>query len=74
VHKGPNIAGIDPATRNIVPLYHPRQDRWGEHFRWVGARLIGLTPRGRATIVVLAINDPVNMSLRRSLQAEGEAF
>ena len=26
-HKGPNIAGIDPVTRRIVPLFHPRTQR-----------------------------------------------
>jgi 5-methylcytosine-specific restriction endonuclease McrA len=24
--KGPNIAGIDPTSRKIVRLYHPRRD------------------------------------------------
>ncbi len=22
-HKGPNLSGIDPTTRDVVPLYHP---------------------------------------------------
>jgi 5-methylcytosine-specific restriction endonuclease McrA len=25
--KGPNIAGVDPASGRIVRLYHPRKDR-----------------------------------------------
>jgi hypothetical protein len=28
-HKGPNIAGRDPETGEIVQLFH---HRWGEHF------------------------------------------
>src|SRR5829696_2758759 len=71
LRKGPNIAGIDPMTRQIVALYHPRRDAWGEHFRWRGPRLIGLTPSGRATIRVLAINHPDAVALRKSLMAEG---
>jgi 5-methylcytosine-specific restriction endonuclease McrA len=43
-HKGPNIAGVDPATRQVVRLFHPREDRWAEHFAWRGAVLLGLTP------------------------------
>src|SRR3954463_10461618 len=71
LRKGPNIAGIDPTTRRITPLFHPRRDRWADHFRWHGPRLIGLTPAGRATIRVLAINYPDAVSIRRSLIAEG---
>jgi 5-methylcytosine-specific restriction endonuclease McrA len=31
--KGPNLSGLDPATGSIVPLFHPRSDRWANHFR-----------------------------------------
>jgi hypothetical protein len=71
VHKGPNIAGIDPQRGQIVPLFHPRNDRWDEHFRWDGPLLVGLTPSGRATIDVLDINHAIRVSLRESLIAEG---
>ncbi len=27
-HKGPNIAGIDPVTRKLTKLFHPRRYRW----------------------------------------------
>ncbi|HEV3164020.1 MAG TPA: HNH endonuclease, partial [Isosphaeraceae bacterium] len=69
--KGPNIASIDRETRHLVSLYHPRRDRWAEHFRWRGARLMGLTEVGRVTIRVLAINDPAAVRVRRELIAEG---
>ncbi|WP_315861179.1 HNH endonuclease [Anatilimnocola floriformis] len=69
--KGPNIAGIDPLTRAIAPLFHPRRDSWQSHFQWNGAELIGLTPSGRATVDVLAINDPNLLTLRQALLAEG---
>src|SRR5437762_406885 len=55
-HKGPNLSGIDPLSSQVVRLFHPRQDRWAEHFEWNGPKLIGLTPPGRATIAVLHIN------------------
>src|SRR5947208_2104935 len=32
-HKGPNLASIDPQSGDVVPLYHPRRDRWLNHFR-----------------------------------------
>jgi len=55
-HKGPNIAGVDPATGQVVKLYNPRYDRWAENFAWRGPILEGLTEVGRATVEVLEIN------------------
>lgn len=71
LHKGPNIAGRDQATGELTRLFHPRQDRWRDHFGWQGAVLIGLTPIGRATIHVLAINDPLVIQTREALIEEG---
>jgi 5-methylcytosine-specific restriction endonuclease McrA len=69
--KGPNIAGIDPRTRKLTPLFHPRRHAWARHFRWQGACLLGRTPVGRATIAVLNINDPLRVGLRQGLIEEG---
>src|SRR5271166_4827055 len=33
-HKGPNIAGTDPRTGEVVRLFHPRNDQWSVHFEW----------------------------------------
>jgi hypothetical protein len=67
--KGPNIAGIDPETGKLAPLYNPRQQTWSRHFRWDGPHLIGRTRTGRATIAVLAINDPAFVAFREALIA-----
>ena len=72
-NKGPNIAGVDPVNRKIGPLFHPRRDRWSDHFRWHGPRLIGLTEAGRITIRVLGINQPEALRIRRELIAEGHS-
>jgi hypothetical protein len=69
--KGTNLAGIDRRTRAIVRLFNPRTDRWEQHFRWFGARLVGLTAVGRATVDVLTINHPDNVAARAHLMAEG---
>jgi hypothetical protein len=73
-YKGSNIAGVDPSTKQIVPLFRPRNDGWDEHFSWHGAHLVGLTSRARATIAVLRINHPELVALRQSLIAEGVSF
>jgi hypothetical protein len=73
-HKGPNIAGIDPVTEELVPLFHPRRQRWERHFFWSGAVLVGRTRTARATIRVLAINDPEAVAFRAELMEEGVFF
>ncbi|HEY7116257.1 MAG TPA: HNH endonuclease signature motif containing protein [Tepidisphaeraceae bacterium] len=70
MHKGPNVAGVDPETGQVVRLFNPREDRWDDHFRWDGAVLMGITAIGRATIDVLAINLPVRILARRALAEE----
>jgi hypothetical protein len=55
--KGPNLSGVDPRSGEMVPLFHPRRDRWLEHFVSRGPRIEGLTTVGRATVHVLGMND-----------------
>ena len=71
-HKGPNIAGIDPQTKQMIRLFHPRRDVWSNHFRWSGPAVIGLTDVARATVAVLAINHPAQTAIRNALINEGE--
>ena len=67
LHKGPNLAGIDPDTGQMVPLFNPRMQRWEEHFDLHGGWIVGLTPVGRATIRVLAMNVDEQRELREEL-------
>jgi hypothetical protein len=71
LHKGPNIAGLDPATGELTRLYNPRRDRHTEHFAWLGAVIAGLTPVGRTAVHVLAMNDPYMVAGREALMKEG---
>jgi hypothetical protein len=68
--KGPNIAGVDPQTKDLTPLFNPREHSWQEHFRWDGPYLNGLTAIGRVTLVVLNINEPAAINVRRFLMSE----
>jgi HNH endonuclease len=72
--KGPNLAGIDPASGQMARLFNPRTDRWPEHFRYEDAVLVGLTPTGGATVAVLAINLPLRIAARRALIDIGVTF
>jgi hypothetical protein len=71
-YKGPNIASLDPSTGKLVRLFHPRKDRWADHFAWEGPLLVGQTAIGRATTLVLWINHPLVVETRRLLIAEGD--
>ena len=67
-HKGPNLSGVDPDTDQIVPLFNPRQDVHSEHFAVRGVFIIGLTPVGRTTVAVLAMNSVEQLEARADLQ------
>lgn len=66
-YKWAKIQGIDPQTQQSVPLFHPRQQQWAEHFRWHedGVHVIGITPIGRATVEVLKMNNEFIVPARR---------
>jgi hypothetical protein len=51
--------GIDPETKEEVPLFNPRWQQWSEHFIWTkdGLIIIGITSIGRATCNRLDFND-----------------
>ena len=66
-HKGPNVAGVDPKTKMVVPLFNARRHKWHVHFRWAGAVLVGKTPIGRATIDVLEMNLDYRIDFRQGL-------
>jgi hypothetical protein len=73
-HKYDRSSGIDPATGNTVPLFNPRTQKWADHFKWIddGLLVIGMTPIGRATVVVLLLNeDPIAMQTRPNWIAAG---
>ncbi|MDX2239899.1 MAG: hypothetical protein NW224_04365 [Leptolyngbyaceae cyanobacterium bins.302] len=65
---------MDPVTEQKVPLFHPRQQQWQEHFTWNSGftLVVGLTPTGRATVEELQINRIGLVNLRRALFAFGQ--
>jgi hypothetical protein len=71
LNKGPNLASLDPATGAIVPLFHPRLQRWEDHFEWRGVLIVGTTPVGRITVRILAMNEDLRVQLRHSRLSQG---
>ena len=63
-HKGSDLTSIDPQTGEITSLFHPRKDRWDDHFRLHGPDIEGITPSGRTTVRLLHFHDPDQLELR----------
>jgi len=71
-YKGPNLTSIDPDTRTVAALFNPRGEDWSDHFVVRGGRVLGLTPKGRATVRLLNMNAPRRVELREECLREGE--
>jgi hypothetical protein len=73
-HKYNKTEGRDPVSGDLVPLYHPRNQQWSDHFAWNEdfSLIIGLTATGRATVETLQINREGVVNLRRVLYTMGE--
>jgi hypothetical protein len=74
LRKGPNLAGIDPETRETARLFHPRRDQWSDHFTVEGVRIIGMSAVGLATVHVLNLNDARRLELREEILKDGESI
>jgi hypothetical protein len=72
-NKGSDIASIIPGTGELVRLFNPRQDRWGDHFRLDpdGITILALTPIGEATSRLLGLNDGARLLERDALRNTG---
>ncbi|MDX1991870.1 MAG: HNH endonuclease signature motif containing protein [bacterium] len=72
-HKGYDLTGFDPLTSEITRLYHPRQQRWEEHFTLEdNLQIIGITAEGRTTVQLLQINNEERIEHRQILAELGE--
>ncbi|HXV62733.1 MAG TPA: HNH endonuclease [Vicinamibacteria bacterium] len=66
--KGPNLSGLDPETGALTRLFHPRKDRWHEHFRTdENGQILGLTDIGRTTVHLLDMNSEIRTRIRREI-------
>ncbi len=72
-HKYTKTEASDPLTSQSVPLFHPRRQRWRDHFEWSAdlTLIIGITPTGPATVGALNMNRPGVVNPRRVLSTTG---
>ena len=69
--KGSDIASIHPGTGETVRLFHPRRDRWNDHFKIDRGYIVPLTDVARVTLQLLRLNAPERIAERRLLQELG---
>jgi hypothetical protein len=67
--KGPNLTGVDPDTAEVVPLFHPRKDKWTDHF---SVRAGSLNPR-TIEIVAFTPGDGARARFERRNEASAPA-
>jgi hypothetical protein len=69
--KGTDIGSVHPESEELIRLYNPRRDRWDEHFRINGPRIVGLTLIGQVTVTLLQLNQDDRLFERALLQQAG---
>mgnify|MGYP003731147075 CR=1 FL=1 len=71
VRKATEFAVHDDLAGELVPLYNPRTQAWDDHFTLDGARILGKSLTGRATVRLLQLNHPDQVETRAALIAAG---
>jgi 5-methylcytosine-specific restriction endonuclease McrA len=65
LHKADKVEAVDPDTEAQLALFDPLRQRWLDHFLLhKDGTCVGLTPVGRATVIALAMNDPLPKTAR----------
>jgi len=69
--KGSDLGSVHEITGRLIPLFHPRQQRWRDHFRLADALIEPLTEEGMVTARLLKLNLAKRVIERQLLMALG---
>ncbi|MGO8815377.1 MAG: HNH endonuclease [Terriglobia bacterium] len=64
LRKGSRTTAVDPATGEVVQLFHPIHQLWSDHFQLKGYQIEGMTAVGRATVDALHLNHSRRQRIR----------
>ena len=70
-YKGSDLGSIAVSTGQLCRFFNPRADRWGDHFKFDGARIRPLTDVGEVTVRILEMNHPDRLVERGALRDVG---
>lgn len=67
LRKGNRISGKIPESDVEITFFHPRKDRWEDHFCVNEAlgEVVGRTPSGQVTVASLVMNSPAQVIARQ---------
>ena len=67
LRKGNRISGVSSGSNIEVSFFHPRGDRWSEHFQVniESGEVLGRTLVGEVTVEYLEINSPAQVAARQ---------
>ena len=65
LRKSDRVEILDPDTGASEPLFNPRTQKWAEHFRWDGYRIVGITSSGKVTVLALDLNHRRRLFIRQ---------
>lgn len=71
--KGPNIATVLHEKGDLLPIFHPREDIWNDHFKVEEGVIIGKTDIAKGTIRLLDMNT-VELIMERKVLTESGFF
>ena len=69
--KAGRVEGLDTETGVPAPLFNPRLDNWRDHFQWDRYEITARTAVGRVTLLLLDLNRPRRVLIRRSEELFG---
>lgn len=69
--KGSDVGSLDPRTGRLIPLFHPRRQRWDAHFLIQSGVIEPLTEQGEVTARLLKLNLDKRVAERRLLTTVG---
>ena len=66
LHKSDRVVVQVAGETDAIRLFHPRRDRWIDHFQWEGYRAVARTLVGQTTIDLLQFNHERKLLIRRA--------
>ena len=70
-YKGSDIGSIDPLLKKFTKFFNPRSQKWDDHFSLEGNKIIGISPPGRVTTLILRLNHQRRLTERQFLMKIG---
>lgn len=70
-YKGSDVGSVVWDSGEFVRFYNPRRDKWRDHFRIDGIKIVPLTDIGEVTTRILEMNSPDRLLERQELRGQG---